>query len=141
MVDVVLLFGRIVLLALLYLFLVATVRTGIEAVAPGRPRGRSGDGVLTLRVEAGPKEIDGLTVPVLGPLLIGRSPDADLVIADDFVSAIHARVTPTTTGAIIEDLGSTNGTRVGGRVVTEPVPLEPGDMIELGPIRLEVVRT
>ena len=138
MVDVVLLFGRIVLLALLYFFLFAAVKTGIGMVTGrGLERGRSG---LALRVTRGPREITGVTVPLTGPVIIGRSPDADLVIADDFVSGTHARVTPGDGGPVIEDLGSTNGTLVNGQPATRPLGLAVGDAIELGRNRLEVVR-
>ena len=137
MVDVVLLFGRIVLIALLYFFLFAAVKTGIGMVG-GRPtRARKG---LVIRVTRGPREITGVSVPLTGPVIIGRSPDADLVIADDFVSGTHARITPTEGGPVIEDLGSTNGTLVNGQPATRRLPLAAGDVIDLGGNRLEVVR-
>lgn len=137
MVDVVLLFGRIVLIGLLYLFLLAAVRTGIGAIAGGA---RKAGGALALRVTRGPREVTGVSVPLSGPVLIGRSPDADLVIADDFVSATHARVSISESGPVLEDLGSTNGTLLNGQPVTRAMPLSSGDAIELGRNRIEVVR-
>jgi len=138
MIDVVLLFGKLVLLALLYLFLFAAVKTGIGMVGAGARRVAATS--LGLRVTRGPREITGITVPLEGPVVIGRSPDADLVIADDFVSSLHARVTPTDGGATLEDLGSTNGTIVNGQPATRPLPLKAGDVVELGTNRVEVVR-
>lgn len=137
MVDVMLLFGRIVLIALLYLFLLAAVKTGIGMV--GGPA-RGANKVLSLRVTRGPREIVGVSVPLTGPVLIGRSPDADLVIGDDFVSSTHAKIIPSAEGLTLEDLGSTNGTLVNGQPATRPLRLEAGDVIELGQNRLEVVR-
>lgn len=137
MVDVVLLFGRIVLIGLLYLFLLAAVRTGIGAIAGGACKA---GGALALRVTRGPREVTGVSVPLSGPVLIGRSPDADLVIADDFVSATHARVSISESGPVLEDLGSTNGTLLNGQPVTRAMPLSSGDAIELGRNRIEVVR-
>ena len=137
MVDVVLLFGRIVLIGLLYLFLLAAVKTGIGAIAGGA---RKVGGALALRVTRGPREVTGVSVPLSGPVLIGRSPDADLVIADDFVSATHARVSVTENGPVLEDLGSTNGTLLNGQPVSRAMPLSSGDAIELGRNRIEVVR-
>ena len=67
MVDVVLLFGRIVMLGLLYLFLIAAVKTGIGMIG-GHAR-RAGGG-LALRVTRGPREITGVSVPLGGPVLI-----------------------------------------------------------------------
>jgi len=137
MVDVVLLFGRIVLIALLYLFLFAAVKTGIGMV--GGKTKTVGRG-LAVRVTRGPKEITGISIPLSGPVIIGRSPDADLVIADDFVSSTHAKIVPAGDGHVLEDLGSTNGTLVNGQPATRPLPIAAGDIIELGQNRLEVVR-
>jgi hypothetical protein len=137
MVDVALLFGRIVLIALLYLFLFAAIKTGVGMVAGPKTRGRKG---LALRVTNGPAEITGISLPLAGPIVIGRSPDADLVIADDFVSSTHAKVVPSADGFILEDLGSTNGTLLNGQPATRPLPITAGDVIELGQNRLEVVR-
>jgi pSer/pThr/pTyr-binding forkhead associated (FHA) protein len=138
MVDVVLLFGRILLLAMLYLFLFAAVRAGVGMVASGGSRKRAAG--LALTVVEGPRELRGVTLQLSGPIVIGRSPDADLVIADDFVSAIHAKVVPAGDGAIVADLNSTNGTIVNGQPATRPLPVREGDLIELGTNRLKVVR-
>ncbi|MDI6711601.1 MAG: FHA domain-containing protein [Anaerosomatales bacterium] len=139
MADVVLLFGRLLFLALLYLFLFAAVRTGIGLVTTGRARTTPGG--LALAVVQGPREIRGVRVPLDGPVLIGRSPDADLVIADEFVSAIHARVTPDSDGVVVEDLGSTNGTLLDGQPVTRPLRGSVGSRIVLGRNEIEVVRS
>jgi pSer/pThr/pTyr-binding forkhead associated (FHA) protein len=74
----------------------------------------------------------GELVAVTGPVTIGRSRDADLVLADELVSRRHAVVTPTATGAVVEDLGSRNGTFVNGQDVHGPVRLESGDQLQLG---------
>lgn len=137
MIDVVLLFGRIVLVALLYLFLFAAVKAGIGVIGS---TGRGRAGVLGVRVIAGPREITGVSVPLTGTVIIGRSPDSDLVIADEFVSSSHARIVPAGDGFAVEDLGSTNGTIVNGQPVTRPLPVSAGDVIELGTNRLEVVK-
>ncbi|MHB1340580.1 MAG: FHA domain-containing protein [Coriobacteriia bacterium] len=138
MADVVLLFGRILLLAMLYLFLLAAVRVGIGMVATGGARKRTKG--LGLQVTEGPREIRGIIVPLFGPVVIGRSPDADLVIADDFVSSVHAKVVPRDGDAVVEDLGSTNGTLVNGQPATRPLAVREGDVIELGTNRIKVVR-
>ncbi len=136
MVDIVLLIARFLLLALLYLFLFAAVRAGIGIVRVSN----TGPGTLALRVTQGPREITGITVPVAGPVIIGRSPGSDIVIADDFVSSRHVRVTPSASGIMAEDLGSTNGTVVNGDQLRGAVGLTVGDEIALGATRLKVVR-
>lgn len=139
MVDVVLLAGKLVLLALLYLFLFSAIRAGIGIVRGAGPS--AGPSIPLLKVVRGPKELKGLSVPVAGPVIIGRSPGSDIVIADDFISSRHARVIPSGDEILLEDLGSTNGTIVNGRRVFAPVSLKPGDNIDLGTVRLKVDRS
>jgi hypothetical protein len=138
MIDVVLLAGRLLLLALLYLFLFAAVRAGIGLVAGQRVKN---PGAWKVTIVQGPRELMNVTVPVTGPVVIGRSPGADIVIGEDFVSGRHARISPAGGGAVIEDLGSTNGTLVNGARLTSSRALQPGDTIDIGPVRLKVGRS
>ena len=138
MIDVVLLAGRLLLLALLYLFLFAAVRAGIGLVAGQRVKGR---GTWTLKIVQGPRELMNVTVPVTGPVVIGRSPGADIVLGDDFVSGRHARVAPSGGSAVVEDMGSTNGTLLNGSRLTKPTTLREGDAIDIGEVRLKVGRS
>jgi pSer/pThr/pTyr-binding forkhead associated (FHA) protein len=140
MLELVLFAGKLLLLALLYLFLLAAVRTGVDMVS-GRSRARAGSGELVLAVTAGPRELRGTKLPIRGPIVIGRSPGADIVIADDFVSARHARVSPSGDGAVVEDLGSTNGTLLDGARVIGTAPLSAGSVITLGTVQLSVERS
>jgi len=136
-IDVALLAGRLVLLALLYLFLFAAVKAGIGLVSGQRTAPGGG---FTLAVTQGPPALKGVRVPVNGPVVIGRSPGADIVIGDDFVSGKHARVTLAGSDAVLEDLGSTNGTVLNGRTISGPQTLRPGDTIDVGAVRLKVDR-
>jgi predicted component of type VI protein secretion system len=74
----------------------------------------------------------GRMVAVAGTVTIGRGRDADLVLADELVSRRHAQVTPVGPGAVVEDLGSRNGTFVNGEGIHGPVRLAPGDQLQLG---------
>ena len=87
MIDFVLLIGRLLLVALLYLFLFALMKTGVGMVRGQRRR----DKTWTITVERGPKELRGISIAVHGEVIVGRSPDADIVIAASYVSARHAR--------------------------------------------------
>jgi hypothetical protein len=138
MIDVALLAGRLLLLALLYLFLFAAVKSGIGLVAGQRTKGRA---TWSVSVVQGPRELQGVRVPITGPVVIGRSPGADIVIGDDFVSASHARVSPSGDGAVLEDLGSTNGTVLNGQRVVAAQMLRSGDAIDIGAVRLKVDRS
>jgi pSer/pThr/pTyr-binding forkhead associated (FHA) protein len=139
MIDVALLAGRVLLLALLYLFLFAAVRAGLGVVrrgAPGAP-----DVPLALVVVAGPPELTGVRIALDRTVRIGRSPDLELVIADDFVSTAHARIVPAPGGPVLEDLESTNGTLLNGRRVDGIASIAVGDEIEVGTVRLKVARS
>lgn len=139
MIDVVLLFGRILLLALLYLFLYAAVRAGIGLVRTGAPA--RGERPLALLVTAGPAELKGVRVALDRTVRIGREPGLELVIADDFVSTHHARVVPGTAGPVLEDLGSTNGTMLNGGHLSAPATLSAGDEVVIGTVRMKVTRS
>jgi transcriptional regulator with GAF, ATPase, and Fis domain len=62
---------------------------------------------------------------------IGGRPGCDLTLTDAAVSRIHCEILLRDDGYLLRDLGSTNGTRLGGRRVVEAY-LEPGDIIEVG---------
>ncbi len=63
--------------------------------------------------------------------ILGRSPEADIFVDDEAVSRRHARVTRTPQGALLEDLGSSNGTFVEGTRVNR-TQLSSGDRVQLG---------
>ncbi len=70
MIDIILLAGRLLFVALLYLFLFAIMRTGIGLVKGQRKKERS----WGVSVEKGPKELRGVKMSVHGPIIVGRSP-------------------------------------------------------------------
>jgi hypothetical protein len=63
---------------------------------------------------------------------LGRSRQSDVMVDDPNVSRAHAEVRPHGSSWVLTDLGSTNGTRLNGRRVTQPEVLKPGDEIEVG---------
>lgn len=68
------------------------------------------------------------------PVTIGRRTGADIVVPDTAVSSRHLRLTTTPQGLVVEDLGSTNGTRVNGRRLAQksPLLLRQGDLVMIG---------
>lgn len=66
-----------------------------------------------------------------GPVVLGRDPACDIVLADGRVSRRHARIAPRGGFLVLSDLGSTNGTFLRDEQVTE-VTLGVGDVIVLG---------
>ncbi len=71
------------------------------------------------------------------PLVIGRSPDVDVVINDTNVSRRHAEVWRTGEGVAVRDLQSTNGTFVNGHRITA-VSLSPRDDITIGGLHFRI---
>lgn len=62
---------------------------------------------------------------------IGRADDNQLIIADDSVSSRHGEVSFDGSSWTLTDLGSTNGTKIGGSRV-DSVSLAPGGSFQLG---------
>jgi two-component system, NtrC family, response regulator HydG len=67
---------------------------------------------------------------------VGRDAGCDVVVANEWVSGLHARLTRSDAGVEITDLGSTNGTWLGEgeRYLTAhtPVPLAWGQVVLIG---------
>ncbi len=63
---------------------------------------------------------------------IGRSARSDLCIPDAFASRLHAEVRQEGDSYWLQDLGSANGTRYNGNLVTIPLPLSNGGEIQIG---------
>lgn len=64
---------------------------------------------------------------------LGRLPECELAVADPNVSRRHADVKRAADGSwVVEDLGSTNGTKVNGLRISGPRRLEDGDQITVG---------
>jgi hypothetical protein len=136
MIDLVLFAGRILLVILLYLFLYFAMRTGIGLV-----RGQRKDtAIWAVNVDKGAKQLRGLHVDILGPVVVGRSPSSDIVVDEPFVSATHARFSLQGPALVLEDLGSTNGTMVNGHLIGQPVTLRDGDEVQIGDTVMRVSR-
>ena len=67
-----------------------------------------------------------------GTNVLGRCPEAVAWINDPSISRRHALIEISPADAVIEDLGSKNGTFVGGSRLTAPKRLVDGDSITLG---------
>jgi DNA-binding winged helix-turn-helix (wHTH) protein len=67
-----------------------------------------------------------------GENLLGRDEDAVVWIDDAKVSRRHARIVIGESNAVLEDLGSRNGTRLHGERIRSAVELADGDLITIG---------
>lgn len=90
---------------------------------------KSGEDAPVLVAHTGP--LNGQRWPLLRPIIVGRDPQCEIVIADRQVSRQHARLVPSSQGIMIEDLGSKNGTHYNGQLLTTPRLLQDGDVIQI----------
>lgn len=68
-------------------------------------------------------------------ITIGRDPSSSIFLNDMTVSRNHAQIVLSGTGAVIEDLGSLNGTWVDGAIVNS-APLHDASSIQIGTFTL-----
>jgi len=72
-----------------------------------------------------------LVIPAAAELVVlGRSEDCDVALDDHAISRHHVRLRRTSEGWDILDLGSTNGTWLNGRRITNAIG-RPGDVLAL----------
>jgi len=84
--------------------------------------------LLGIATDCGPRLLAFQT----GNVLIGRLPDNHLAINHTSVSRRHARISIGPKGAVIEDMGSQNGTTVNGTTLRGSTAIRPGDILRLG---------
>jgi tetratricopeptide (TPR) repeat protein len=87
-----------------------------------------------LVVEVGGRVTDEIELRL--ELAIGRAEDNDLTLSDPKVSRHHARLRRQGANYILSDLGSANGTRVDGVLLTADHVLEHGQRITIGDVEL-----
>ncbi len=139
-------------LAVLYLFLLWTVRSSLKdlrrsaADAPeqagyndatglysaGGSATPGADGQPRLRVGSAAGLEAGAAYDLSDGALLGRGDEADIVLQDSFASTRHARLAPHGDVIVLEDLGSTNGSYLNEEPLRGPQPLHPGDKIRIG---------
>jgi hypothetical protein len=142
LVDVLILLLRLLMVALLYLFLAAVLRMatrGMRPLATTTERGQVAQLKLIV-VEPGNSRLNaGQVLELPDGATLGRAERADIAVADPAVSSEHARVDRVGHAWVVTDLGSTNGTRVNDERVRGRARLASGDVISVGTIRLRVV--
>ena len=111
-----------------YAFVGAVVTEGGEAASERAGRGPE-TGCALLWGER--------TIPLSeGANIVGRDPECALTIPSGLVSRRHARIVVTGERATLRDLGSKNGTLVGGQQAKDERQLAEGDEIRIGPALL-----
>ena len=160
MVPIILFAGKVAFLLVLYAFVLMVVRSAARDLKVQQqarvPQGYSVSAPVASRagapaakgpahapvsgwalvVETGPGLTRGQAyeLPLGAFAVMGRAPDAHVQLQDTFVSSHHVRVEAETSGLVVEDLGSTNGTSVNGEEVAagQRLLLGPADRLALG---------
>jgi pSer/pThr/pTyr-binding forkhead associated (FHA) protein len=80
-------------------------------------------------------------VPVgTAPLILGRTPESDVVLSDSKVSRAHCRIELVNGAVTATDLNSTNGTLLDGRPIDRAARLGHGAVLRIGPYEIEYQR-
>ena len=99
-----------------------------QSAQQATPDGDAFEGTLTGWLVGSPAEI----ALFAGENVLGREGDDVILLKSSTVSRRHARVAIGEGGAVIEDLGSKNGTYVNDQRVSEPTSVADGDQVRLG---------
>jgi hypothetical protein len=89
---------------------------------------------LKVSVTAHPNAVPDLALEIISGFnqVVGRDSAADITVPDPTVSRRHARITHDPDGVWLEDLGSSNGTYVGGHRLVARYRLADGDQVKFG---------
>ena len=159
--DLVILVLRIALIFLLYFFIFLVVRTITrEFNVSTRPRRVAGPAAPGYEPEdyrqpvAGPGEVTGRLVVTeagnattvgpgvvfqLGPITpLGRRANNAIILDDDFVSSEHALLAWRDGRWWLSDVASTNGTTLNGQTISRPTPVNWGDLVGVGRVRMRL---
>ncbi len=118
---------------------VVVAASGSERATPSARSGSSND-VMSIRlVVLAPASLAGTVFDLHGETTVGRAPGCGVVIDDQRVSKLHARLYPSGGRWAVEDLGSTNGTLLNDGVVDRPRTAGPGDRVQVGEHVLELL--
>jgi pSer/pThr/pTyr-binding forkhead associated (FHA) protein len=134
---------RVAFIVLLYLFLwkvvKITAREMIEAGERGSAKRTKSEAKLIVLDPAQSVLAPGFTIPLTRKTTIGRHPDCSVVIDEPFLSAFHAEFTKRGGEWSLNDLDSTNGVFKNGEAVAGATRILPGDIVQLGRIKLKFV--
>ena len=136
-------------LAVLYIFVARAIRAIYLELKPSamRPqpahkgrktKARSGKKALTRAVVVEGDTMKGKAFPLGDEFIVGRADKCHLILEDNYVSQIHARIFAKGESFMVEDLGSTNGTYLNRQTVDAPIELRRGDRVKIGKTVLEM---
>ena len=130
---------RLAFLFLLWAALALMARALLRDVRAAARNPAAALGRLVVVASTGQPE-PGTVFPLDAVTTLGRDLGSSVVLDDPYASTHHAALTFRGLAWYVEDLGSTNGTFVGGAPVTGVAPLWYGDEIQIGDVRLRLER-
>lgn len=139
---VILVFGRLLFIGLIYLFLFRVLTILLADLQVKGFIRKSENDFGRLEVLSGGEFLPkgrAFRIDRKG-LTLGRGKDNDVVLADHFASVDHARIRHHKGITTLEDLGSTNGTWVNGERIHSSVQLVIGDYVKIGSITFQYSR-
>jgi pSer/pThr/pTyr-binding forkhead associated (FHA) protein len=143
---------RYAFLAVLYIFLWRAVkviyldlrpptrrRPAPKAAAPvaQRPPGRRKKTPRKAAIVEGSSQ-RGKSFELGEELIFGRGEKCHIILDDNYVSQVHARIFAKGDSVLVEDLGSTNGTYLNRRRITSAAELQRGDQVKIGKTVMEL---
>ncbi|MBC3186457.1 FHA domain-containing protein [Corynebacterium sp. zg-331] len=137
--------GVLVLLWLLILVALRAMRRDTALVAGSSrrrsttPTPRKAAPAHQITIVEGPLQGSYMEIASVGEVVLGRSPDCDFVLGDDFASARHARLFRRGSDWFVEDLDSRNGTFVAGTRIDQPERVDTGTSIRVGRTTVRLV--
>ena len=108
-----------------------TPATGLDPTLP-----RGGDHTIRMTKPSAVASKVKASLDGVARVALGRASTSDVVLDSPLVSRSHAELRREGDGFVLADLGSTNGTFVGGERVAASRRLVPGDELSIGPFRL-----
>ena len=130
MIDLILFAGRIVLVVVLYIFLIAVMKTGVGLVRGQRRDSATGRSMLRVPRIRDRRQTVRSWAARPAPTSASTSPSCPRA----------TRASPCRAPRSIEDLNSLNGTLVNGRQLVEPATLREGDEVQIGDVVMKVNR-
>lgn len=151
--DEMILFGlKVALLVLLWLFIFFALNiqrkdtrpTGAALAVAPQPvaplaASKRGTKPRLITIVDGPLTGSRMELGALTEITIGRAPDCDFVVGDDFASARHAKLIKRGNEWFAEDLDSRNGTFVSGVRIDQPEKVATGTDVKVGRTTIRLV--
>jgi hypothetical protein len=137
--NVVLWIVRIAFLLLLWVALGLMARALVRDVRAAARNPAAALGRLVVVASPG-TPTPGTVIPLDAVTTLGRDLGSSVVLGDPYASTQHAVLTFRGRAWYVEDLGSTNGTFVGGAPVAGLTVIGYGDEIQIGETRLRLER-